>query len=148
MSATSKAYPDHDAASEAAAAVTAEGVPASAIRILVGAPLHDVRTEPVGEFAGPVGPDAPVGSFAGGAHARSAPEGSFASSGPSGRIGTFADADRDAVLSYPDGIGRIHMTGDHDVEAILRDAGVEAGACEELVGALHQGSVLVLVQDV
>jgi hypothetical protein len=147
MAATSKAYRDHDAATEAAAGFAAEGVPASSIRILAGTPLHDVREEQVGEFAGPVGPDAPVGSFAGGEHTRSEPEGTFASRGPAGRIGTFADADRDVVISETDGVGRIQMTDDHDVAAILRDAGVEAGTCEELARALHEGWVLVLVQE-
>jgi hypothetical protein len=145
MSAFFKAFPDHDAATAAVPDVAGD-VPATAIRIFVGAPLRDVRDEPVGEFAGQAEPDAPVGSFGGGEHTRSEPRGSFASEGPAGRIGTFADADRDAVVTYEDGVGRIEVTADHDVEAILRDAGLDAGACEAAVDALHRGGAIVLVQ--
>ena len=147
MTAVCKAYPTREAAINAAAALRATGVEGDRIRVLTGAELHDARQEPTGEFAGTVGPDAPVGSFAGPAHERRTPRSDFASAGGTGRIGTFADADRDTITDYDDGVGRIRITGDHDVEAILIDAGLDVGAAERDVRALHQGWALVLVRD-
>jgi len=147
VSALCKAYPNHDAATAAVAALMANGVPGDRLRVLMGAPLHDVRQEQVGEFAGSIGPDAPVGSFGDVPHRRSEPKGDFASSGRAGRVGTFADADRDTVTDHPDGVGRIHVTGDHDVEQILADAGLDVDAARRDVRALHEGWALVLVRE-
>lgn len=147
MSALCKAYPTHDAASAAVAALQAVGLSDDRLRILMGEPLRDVRKEDVGEFEGSVGPDAPVGSFGDVTHERSDPKGDFASAGRAGRVGTFADADRDTVTTYPDGVGRIQITGDHDVENILADAGLDVSAAQRDVRALHEGWALVLVRD-
>ena len=147
MTALSKTYPTHDAATVAVVALTAIGVPQDQIRVLRGAPRRDVREEQVGEFAGTVGPDAPVGSFGDVEHPRSDPRSDFASTGGAGRVGTFADADRDTVTTFEDGVRRMEITGDHDVEAILRDAGLDAAAAEEGVRALHDGWALVLVRE-
>src|SRR5215217_9286538 len=73
MTALCKAYPTHEAASSAVAALRAAGVDGDRIRVLMGEELHDVGQERVGEFAGSAGPDAPVGSFAGPAHERRTP---------------------------------------------------------------------------
>ena len=147
VTALCKAYPTHEAASSAVAALRAAGVGGDRIRVLMGEERHDVAQERVGEFAGSAGPDAPVGSFAGPAHERSAPTGDFASTGGSGRIGSFADADRDTITGYADDVGRMRITGDHDVEAILVDAGLDVAAAERDVRALHEGWALVLVRD-
>jgi hypothetical protein len=147
MTAVCKAYPTHEAASGAVGALKALGVSEDRIRVLMGDGTHDVRDERVGEFAGSAGPDAPVGSFAGPAHERSAPAGDFASTGGGGRIGSFADADRDTITDYDDGVGRMRITGDHDVKAILIDAGLDEAAAERDVRALHEGWALVLVRD-
>jgi hypothetical protein len=147
VTALCKAFPTHEAASSAVAALRAAGVGGDRIRVLMGEELHDVGQERVGEFAGSAGPDAPVGSFAGPAHKRGAPTGDFASTGGSGRIGSFADADRDTITGYADDVGRIRITGDHDVKAILIDAGLDVAAAERDVRALHEGWTLVLVRD-
>jgi hypothetical protein len=42
---------------------------------------------------------------------------------------------------------RIRITGDHDVKAILVDAGLDVAAAERDVQALHEGWALVLVRD-
>jgi hypothetical protein len=147
VTALCKAYPTHEAASSAVVALRAVGVDGGRIRVLMGGKLHDVGQERVGEFAGSAGPDAPVGSFAGPGHERSAPTGDFASTGGSGRIGSFADADRDTITGYADGVGRMQITGDHDVKAILVDAGLDVAAAERDVRALHEGWALVLVRD-
>jgi len=147
MTALCKAYPTHEAASSAVAALGAAGVDRDRIRVLMGEEVHDVGQERVGEFAGGAGPDAPVGSFAGPAHERRTPTGDFSSTGSSGRIGSFADADRDTITGYADDVGRMRITGDHDVKAILVDAGLDIAAAERDVKALHEGWALVLVRD-
>jgi hypothetical protein len=53
--------------------------------------LHDVRLEPVGGWAGPVGPDAPVGKFAGPARFRRQAAGGWAGDPDRERQGSFAD---------------------------------------------------------
>jgi hypothetical protein len=147
MTALCKAYPTHEAASSAVRALRAAGVEDHRVRVLMGEELHDVRHERVGEFAGSAEPDAPVGSFAGPTHERAAATGDFASEGRSGRIGSFADADRDTITTYADGVGRMRITGDHDLNAILVDAGLDVAAAERDVRALHEGWALVLVRD-
>jgi hypothetical protein len=147
VSALCKAYASHEAASAAVVALQAIGVTSDRLRVFTGAPLHDVRKERVGEFAGTVGPEAPVGSFGDVPHRRDEPKADFASTHRAGRVGTFADADRDTVTTYADGVGRIHVTGDHDVESILTDAGLDIGAAEHDVRALHDGWTLVLVRE-
>jgi hypothetical protein len=147
MTALCKAYPTHEAASSAVAALRAAGVDGDRIRVLMGERLHDIGEERVGEFAGSAGPDAPVGGFAGPAHERRTPTGDFAGTSGSGRIGSFADADRDTITGYADDVGRIRITGDHDVKAILVDAGLDVAAAERDVQALHEGWALVLVRD-
>jgi hypothetical protein len=147
MIALYKAYATHDAATVAVVALTGVGVPHEQLRVLRGGQRHDVRDEQVGEFAGTVGPEAPVGSFGDVPHERSEPRSDFASTGGQGRIGTFADADRDTVTTYDDGVRRMEITGDHDVESILVDAGLDAEAADAAVRALHEGWAIVLVRE-
>ena len=56
-----------------------------------GRSLHDVRFEAVGGWAGPVGPDAPVGKFAGPARFRRQAAGGWAGAPDRQRQGSFAD---------------------------------------------------------
>jgi hypothetical protein len=55
--------------------------------------LPDVRFEPVGNFAGPVGPDDPVGSFGNAPHRRRQGTGAFAGDPDRRRQGSFGDHD-------------------------------------------------------
>jgi hypothetical protein len=55
--------------------------------------IHDVRSEPVGGWAGPVGPEAPVGKFAGPARRRRQAAGGWAGVPDRQRQGSFADAE-------------------------------------------------------
>jgi hypothetical protein len=147
MTALCKAFRTHEAATAAVGALRSAGVANGRIRVLMGEKLHDIRQERVGEYAGSAEPDAPVGSFAGPAHERAASSGDFASKGRPGRVGSFADADRDTITAYADGVGRMRITGDHDVHAILVDAGLDVAAAERDVRGLHEGWALVLVRD-
>jgi hypothetical protein len=55
--------------------------------------IHDVRSEPVGGWAGPVGPEAPVGKFAGPPRRRRQAAGGWAGVPDRQRQGSFADAE-------------------------------------------------------
>jgi hypothetical protein len=66
--------------------------------------LHDVRREPVGQFAGTLPPDAPVGSYGGGRHRRWQGAGAFAGDPDGQRQGSFADVDREEAMTH-DGRG-------------------------------------------
>lgn len=145
MTTLCQAYPDNDAATRAVGELRRAGVDGARIRVLTAEAAHDARTERVGAYAGGAAAGAPVGGFAGDAHAVGESMGDFATTGRPGRVGSFADADRDTVSSYPDGIGRMRITGDHDVTSILVDAGLDRAAAERDVRALHEGRALVLV---
>lgn len=69
------------------------------IRLLTRRPLRDIRRKPRGGFAGPVGPDAPVGTFADRPRRHGEATGNFATGSLNGepdrqREGSFADAER------------------------------------------------------
>ena len=54
--------------------------------------VHDVRAEPVGGWAGPLSPDAPVGTFGDVVRRRRQGAGAFAGDPDRQREGSFADA--------------------------------------------------------
>jgi hypothetical protein len=58
-----------------------------------GRSMHDVRTEPVGGFAGVVPPEAPFGKFSGPARKRRQAAGGWAGDPDRQRQGSFADVD-------------------------------------------------------
>jgi hypothetical protein len=55
--------------------------------------LHDVRSEPVGGWAGPIGPDEPVGKYAGPPRRRRQAAGGWSGEPDRQRQGSFADAE-------------------------------------------------------
>jgi hypothetical protein len=96
-------YPSEEAARRAVRVVRAAGVPPRDIRLLTSRPLHDTRREPRGGFAGPVGPDALVGTYAGRVRRSSQTIGSFATGSSTGnpdrqRRGSFADVERVMIV--------------------------------------------------
>lgn len=77
--------------SDPSVAGAARALPRRAIR--PGPALQDVRREPVGNFAGCVAPDGPVGSFGDVPHRRSRATGAFAGDPDRRRQGSFGDHD-------------------------------------------------------
>jgi hypothetical protein len=143
VAALCRSYESHAEAREAVDAVLGAGIPGESVRVLTGEPPRDAREEQVGEFAGPTDPGAPVGEFAGGTHPQREGRGHFA--GGEQRGGSFADADREQVVSYPGGVEHARVAGHRKVKKILTDAGLDQAAAERDVDALHAGRVLVLV---
>jgi hypothetical protein len=137
------AYDSHEQAARAVEDLLAAGVPGDHIRVLMGQPARDTRTETAGAFAGSVATDATVGGFAG-AHERDEHVGAFAGGGQ--REGSFGDADREIVTSYPEGVAKMDVAGHRRVRELLMEAGLDEATAAHDVEALHEGRILVLAQ--
>jgi hypothetical protein len=143
VAALCRSYATHGEALEAVHAVLGAGVSGEDVLVLMGEHRQDAHQEEVGEFAGPTEPGAPVGEFAGPAQPQGAPTGAFA--GGVQRGGSFADADREVLSSYPEGVERMRVVGHRRITRLLKDAGLDDATAKRDVEALHQGLVLVLV---
>jgi len=138
-----KRYSDESVARHAVEELRADGVPDGDLLLLTGSPVHDVRRERVGTFAGAAGPDAAVGTYAADVRRlRRQGAGAFAGDPDRQRQGTFADSDRDLIVTYEGGAEHPHVAGDTDVLRLLRDAHVPAAS--RLVDELHSGHAVVL----
>lgn len=145
-----KAYPTEDAARRAVETLRAASVPPREIRLLTSRPLHDIRSEPVGGFAGPLGPDAPVGTFSGRIHRRSDDQGSFATGSSAGdpagrREGSFGDVERVNIATCNVDAERSRVTGDRGLRLLLRRAALDDDVVNRAVEELHNGHAVVLV---
>ena len=138
-------YPDEIAARHATDELVEAGVPGSAIRLLLGAALHDTRATTVGGLAGPVGPDAHVGTFAGSVVLRRQAAGSFAEDPDSHRQGSFADNDRVTVVSYRHGTERLRVTGSLGLRRAFRAAAPDEAVVARANEALTDGDAMLLV---
>jgi hypothetical protein len=132
MSVLCKTYPGERAARRAIEALTDAGVPARDIRLVIGHRIHDLRRQPAGEFAGTIGPDATVGRYAGAPRRRRAASGAFAGDPSRQRQGSFADADRDVIVTYERGAAHEHVAGDGAVRKLLHELGLDEHVIEEL----------------
>jgi hypothetical protein len=144
MTTLCKTYSSEIVARQAVEALRAEGVPGRDIRLLTGCAVHDIRREPTGGFAGAVGPHAPVGTYANRRHLRCRGAGSFAGDPDRQRQGSFADADRDVIVSFEDGAEHPRVVGDHAVRELLRGVAVERAG--PVVEALHTGHAVVIAE--
>jgi hypothetical protein len=145
MAAVCRSYASHGEAAKAVQALLDAGVDGQDVLVLTGEGVGDVRDQPAGSFAGRVEPDAPVGSFEGEQPTRAEARGTFANE-PSGRVGSFADAAREGVASYPHGVERMHAIGRTSVLRLLRGAGLDEATAERDLEAMHSGRVLLLVE--
>jgi hypothetical protein len=136
-------YPSHAAARGHSAALRAAGVPARRIQVLAAARQRDARLEPVGGFAGPVAPDAPIGTFANVSVTRRQGAGSFAGDAGRQRQGSFSDSDRPLVVSYEDGAERSRVLGQAELGALLQRAGVDDA---RVLHELRDGRAVVLAE--
>jgi hypothetical protein len=145
MNSLCKAYDNTSDAERAVADLLAAGVPGDDVRVLMGAEIHDARREARGRFAGSVAPDERVGAYAGDGPERSALRGSFAGADAGGAEGTFANAERDIVVTHSDGMEHTRVAGRHELKRLLMGAGLDDATAEADVDALHAGRILVLV---
>jgi hypothetical protein len=146
MTTLCKTYSTEAAARRAVEALRAMGVPERDIRLLTGRELRDVRREPVGGFAGPIGPDDPVGTYGGGVVLRRQGAGSFAGDPDRQRQGSFADTDRVVIVTYKHGTERARVTGLRGVRRLLGRAALDDDALDRAVNDLHMGRAVVLAE--
>jgi hypothetical protein len=137
-------YPSERAARRAVEALRAAGVPGRDIRLLTGCRVHDVRREPVGGFAGTVGPDAPVGTFGDVRRLRCQATGTFAGDADGQRQGSFADTDRHAIVSYDGRAEHPRLVGDLELRRLLQGADLDAVPADRVVDELHLGHAAVV----
>jgi hypothetical protein len=141
-----KAYSNEVVARHAIEALRVAGVPGRDVRVLTGCRLHDVREEPVGEFARAAGPNAPVGTYANIRRLRGQGAGSFAGDPDRQRQGSFADTDRDVIVTYEHGVERSRVAGDLGIRRLLREAALDDDAADRIVHELHVGHAVVLAE--
>jgi hypothetical protein len=146
MTTLTKTYPTELAARRAVEAMRATGVPERDIRLLAGTAPRDIRREPVGGFAGPVAPDAPIGTYGGRVLQRRQGAGSFAGDPDQQRQGSFADTDRVVIVTYEGDAERARISGLRGARRLLRRAALDDDdAVDRAVGELHQGQAILLV---
>ena len=145
MTTLTKTYATEVAARRAVQALRATGVPERDIRLLAGTAPRDIRREPVGGFAGPVAPDAPIGTYGGRVLQRRQGAGSFAGDPDQQRQGSFADTDRVVIVTYNGDAERARITGLRGARRLLRRAALDDDAVDRTVGELHQGHAILLV---
>jgi hypothetical protein len=146
MTTLTKTYPTELAARRAVEALRATGVPECDIRLLTGSAPRDIRHEPVGGFAGPVAPDASLGTYGGPVVQRRQGAGSFAGDPGRQRQGSFADTDRVVIVTYNGDAERARITGLRGARRLLRRAALDDDAVDRAVGELHQGHAVLLVE--
>lgn len=141
-----KTYSDEGEARAAVARLLAAGAPRRGIRLLTGSPLHDVRAEPVGSFAGSIDPDAPVGRFAGPPRRRRQGTGAFAGDPDRMRKGCFGDVERDVIVTFAGGAEHPRITTHRTLTRMLRAVTIAGEPADRLVDELHVGHRLVVAE--
>ena len=146
MTTICRTFPTELTARHAIEELRAAGIGEQDIRLLIGRPPGDIRREPVGGFAGPVGPDAPVGTYGGGVVRRRQGTGTFAGDADRQRQGSFADTDRVVIVRTEGGRERASITGLRGARGLLRRAALDADAVDRAVDELHRGRAVVLAE--
>ena len=114
--------------------------------MLTASRLHDVRREPLGGFAGRVGPNAPVGTYSGDACLRHQGRGGFAGDPDRRREGSYADADRYVIVTY-EGDAEWFRVIDHlEIRHFLGSA-LAGDAADQVANELHMGRAVVLIEE-
>lgn len=145
MTTFTRTYATELAARRAVQALRATGVAERNIRLLAGSAPRDIRQEPVGGFARPVAPDAPIGTYGGRVLRRRQGAGSFAGDPDQQRQGSFADTDRVVIVTYKGDAERMRITGLRGARRLLRRAALDDDAVDRAVEKLHQGHAILLV---
>jgi hypothetical protein len=141
----SKTYSSEVAARGAIEALRAAGVPERDIRLLTGTRLRDVRREPVGGFAGPVAPNAPIGTYGDRQVLRRQGAGGFAGDPDRQRQGSFADTDRVVTITCKRDAERARVTGLRGARRLLGQASLDDNTVDRAIHELHRGHAVVLV---
>jgi hypothetical protein len=145
MTILSHAYPTEAAARRAIEALRASGVHDRDIRLLTGREPRDGRRELVGGFAGPAGPEAPMGTYGNRTVLRRQGTGSFAGDPDQQRQGSFADTDGITIVGYDGNAERARVTSVRGPRRLLSGALLDDHAVDRAVNELQLGNTVVLV---
>jgi hypothetical protein len=146
MTTVTKTFATDIAARRAIETLRATGVWERDIRLLAGSAPRDIRREPVGGFAGPTAPDAPVGTFGSTAILRRRGTGSFAGDPDHQRQGSFADTDRVVIVTYERDAERTRITGLRGARRLLDQAKLDDAAVDRAVTELHEEQAILFVE--
>ncbi|MEO8688807.1 MAG: hypothetical protein ABI611_11390 [Solirubrobacteraceae bacterium] len=146
MATLCSSYVNASVARSGVEALRAAGVPGRDIHLLIGRPAHDTRRERGGGFAGPVAPDAPVGTFGNTRRLRRQGTGTFAGDADGQRQGSFADTNPDVIVTHEGAAARAHVVGDRGLRRLLSEAALDDDASDRVVDELHAGHVVVLAE--
>ena len=145
MTTLTKTYPTQVTARRAVQALRATGVPERDTRLLVGSAPRDIRREPAGGFAGPVAPDAPIGTYGDRTVQRRQGAGGFAGDPDQQRQGSFADTDRVVIVTHEGDAQRARITGLRGARRLLHRAALDHDAVDRAARELHQGHAILLI---
>ncbi len=148
MSINCRTYPDERMARDAVRTLMAVGGARRDLRLVVGTPPHDIRRELVGSFAGPVPPDAPVGTYAAPVvrRLRRQGRGAFAGDPDRQRQGSFADVDRDVVVTFARDREHPRVAGHRRLERLLSAVTIDRTDADQLIDEVHAGHGVVLYE--
>jgi hypothetical protein len=139
------AYPTGAGARCAIEAMRAAGESPHDIRLLIGGRPGDVRREPVGGFAGPVAPAAPVGTFGDRRVLRRQGAGGFAGDPARQRQGSFADTERVVIVTHTADAERARVSGLAGARRLLSRKALDRDTVDGVARELHTGHAVVLV---
>jgi len=146
MATLCKTFPSNASALHAAEALSAAGVPAGDIGVLIGHRYHDVRAELVGGFGGPIVPDAPFGKYAGPPRLRWRAAGGFVAHPDDQRQGSFGDVDCILSVKRQDVDQHVEAIDDDGARRLLARAQVPDHVVRRMVRHLHEGEAIMFVQ--
>lgn len=144
MATLCRTYTDEAGARDAARHLLDSGAPADAVRLLTGSRPHDIRAERVGMFAGSLAPDAPVGTFGDVRRRRRQGRGAFAGDPDGQRQGSFADVERDVIVTFQGGAEHPHIATHRALRRLLAAVTLDGEPADRLVDELHDGHGLVV----
>jgi hypothetical protein len=143
MASLCKSFSSTESARRAAEALSAAGVPARDIGVLIGFQYHDVRVERIGGFGGPVDPDAPVGKYTGPPRPRWRAAGGFTAHADDLRQGSYADVERTLSVTRENGDEHVRVTDDDSTRRLLSRAHLPDDVARRVVRQLHDGQAVV-----
>ena len=142
----SRIYTDARVAHRAVDDLTEAGVPERDILLITGRRVRDVRREPVGEFAGPIAPDAPVGTFADRPLRRRQGAGTYAGDPDRQRQGSFGDAERELVITHDHSGEHEHVADHRRLRRILHQRAIDPRTQQRILDELDHGAAIVLLE--
>jgi hypothetical protein len=142
---TCEIHPSADRARQAFEKLLAEGSETlvGCSHLLIGRNVRDVRNEPVGTFAGEIGPTTLLSTFAGGSVERRKSPGRFSGQADATK-GSFGSSDEDVVVMDCHGREQTRIADHARLRRVLEPIALDDAAVDGLLGELHQGHALVV----